>query len=858
MALLEIRRKKTLKNSHSTRSYVRLGVLLSILTCMLFSAAAPKIVLAQNYSSDLAVVAQPSTTEPVGYFFNYTITVENLGPSVVNNVSLRVNAYSNSVNSATGTVPPFNLTVLNGDARNATITRLQPIPFFLGLATSYTYELNISSLEVKSMTPTAPGTNVTGRWVVTLMMESNATEDININMNVFSSDLDWSDPNMSNNGAQAIIHIVVVEYESDLKVIAQPDTTAPADGSNVSYIITVENLGPDNATDVFLRVNAYSNYWGNPFSIISYESDRFPLAIYTMVKEVNAYGLAYWWYDYEFNISSLEVKGPTTSTPPPLTGRWTVEIDFSAKQPVDININMNAFSSNPNWTDPDMSNNQAEAIIHMTAVADLYVGLAATPGPLYPGQTLSYSVSVENLGPSTALNVVVKDWLPAGVSIISMSTPYGQYETGVPGDPLSPTIWGVDSMGPTVTYTMTINVMVLNSTDLSKASWILENDACVSSDTYDPNNANNYAYVQTTVNNSFLQDKADLSVTELVKPDTTLYAGQYINYYIIVENLGPGIAYDVGLRFQIISSAQFTFVGVYGLDGRSWGENGGAKGTVNVAPGPNFYEGDFNLTNPLEPINSTGPLTPSGTFPGRWMIEVTINATQTEDIESIVNVFTRTFSTLDPNLSNNEAQTSIHVTDVADLSLTKTETPNPVVTQNGLWVNYTLKVTNNGPSTAVNVVVVDQLPAILTIYTITVSVGSFCPGVPGDSTQPTTWNVGSLAPGASATMTIDTTIPQAIQPQILWNNAHVTSDTLDLNNANNIASTGTVAAHYSSQLVLAGSVAVSQSLGLPAIELILLASLISAAAAFTVFKRTTVRRFIGLVRTKTLIRTKKE
>jgi uncharacterized repeat protein (TIGR01451 family) len=175
-----------------------------------------------------------------------------------------------------------------------------------------------------------------------------------------------------------------------------------------------------------------------------------------------------------------------------------------------------------------------------------------------------------------------------------------------------------------------------------------------------------------------------------------------------------------------------------------------------------------------------------------------------------------------------------------------------------LWVNYTLTVTNNGPSTADNVVVVDQLPAILTIYNISVSVGTFCPGIPGNPSQPATWYVGSLAAGASATMTINTTIPQPIQPQILWNNAQVSSDTFDPNNSNNIASTRTVVVHYPGQLAQISSVSDNQPLGLPAIELILLASLISAAAAFTVFKRAAVKRFIGLIRTKNLIRAKKE
>jgi hypothetical protein len=98
-------------------------------------------------------------------------------------------------------------------------------------------------------------------------------------------------------------------------------------------------------------------------------------------------------------------------------------------------------------------------------------------------------------------------------------------------------------------------------------------------------------------------------------------------------------------------------------------------------------------------------------------------------------------------------------------------------------------------------------------------------------------------------MTINTTIPQAIQPQILWNHAHVSSDTLDLNSGNNIASTRTVAVHFASQLAQFGSATANTPLGLPAVKLMLLASPCSGTA---------VRRFIGLIRTKTLIRAKKD
>jgi uncharacterized repeat protein (TIGR01451 family) len=312
-------------------------------------------------------------------------------------------------------------------------------------------------------------------------------------------------------------------------------------------------------------------------------------------------------------------------------------------------------------------------------------------------------------------------------------------------------------------------------------------------------------------------------------------AGQLINYTIIVENLGPAYAYNVSIRDEILSSGTFTLIDAI-LDPNR-------LDTKSVQPSPNGgMTLEFYLNEPLEPKNVTDQ--------GRWVIQITIRANETQDINDVVNVFTKTLRTLDPDLSNNEAQCSIHVTAVADLQLTKTDNPDPVVTSQSCALNYTLVVKNNGPSTAVNVVCVDPLPADLTIKSISVSKGSFNAGVPGDPSQPTVWAIGSLAPGESATMTINTTMPQTIDPQILRNDARVYSDTLDTDNSNNLASQDTKVVHYLSQLKQLNTVADNQLLSPATIALISLATLTSLLAAISVFKRTTIRRFIGFIRAK--------
>ena len=80
---------------------------------------------------------------------------------------------------------------------------------------------------------------------------------------------------------------------------------------------------------------------------------------------------------------------------------------------------------------------------------------------------------------------------------------------------------------------------------------------------------------------------------------------------------------------------------------------------------------------------------------------------------------------------------------------------------------YTVIVTNLGPSDSVKTIVNDALPAAFTTEAITTSVGS-CTGV---GTNSVNCNLGTLAAGASARITIQVHIPQICQPTTAINTA---------------------------------------------------------------------------------------
>jgi len=85
----------------------------------------------------------------------------------------------------------------------------------------------------------------------------------------------------------------------------------------------------------------------------------------------------------------------------------------------------------------------------------------------------------------------------------------------------------------------------------------------------------------------------------------------------------------------------------------------------------------------------------------------------------------------------------------ADLSITKTDAPDPV--KSGQNLTYTIVVTNNGPSAANGVTMNDQMPKNAGFASVATTAGS-CTAKPSKSLV--TCALGSMASGSSATITL--------------------------------------------------------------------------------------------------------
>jgi uncharacterized repeat protein (TIGR01451 family) len=133
------------------------------------------------------------------------------------------------------------------------------------------------------------------------------------------------------------------------------------------------------------------------------------------------------------------------------------------------------------------------------------------------------------------------------------------------------------------------------------------------------------------------------------------------------------------------------------------------------------------------------------------------------------------------------------VNQIADLGLTGSASPNPVLVAGNL--TYTFVLTNNGPNQATNVTFADSLPNSVSFVSATASQGS----VSQNSGSLVSGVLGSLAAGAGATVTV---VVSPGAPGTITNTATVAASQSDLNPANNSASVITSVHNTTADLAL--------------------------------------------------------
>jgi uncharacterized repeat protein (TIGR01451 family) len=552
---------------------------------------------------------------------------------------------------------------------------------------------------------------------IKIRVTANTPQNINDRVEVSS---DSSDPDTTNNTAEDEVNVREI---ADLEVFkdCKPDEPLLA-GQTGTCTITVKNWGPSAATNVKLKDDHVSVSNGT----------------------------------FSFGAVTTTV-GLCTITPNPQVGSGNVNCNLGnlasqgeAKIVVELlsndpqNINDLAIASTDSY-DPDNTNNSAQDGIGIKPVADLALTKTATPEPVTAGTQLTYDLEVTNNGPSTAVNVVIADVLPAGVTIDSVSSSSGTCNAGVPGDGALPTTCTFDTVPSGGSRTMQIVATVKPQT-----LGILGNNAKVYSDLFDSDNSDNLATTATTV-----EAETDLSITKADHPDPVL-AGNYLTYDVTIHNTGPSTAVDVKLTDTLPNEVSF--------DGYII-SNG--SGTCVPLEGSTNVECDLNDLNPDEFVTV--------------FIKVLVN-TAVPNGTTITNEATVSSATTETDTSNNTAAENTTVNAEADLSITKSAS---ILTDNpARRISYILKTTNSGPSDALNVEVVDELPLNpqKIIYVMDSGNGA-C--TYDNGTHDVTCNFATLVSGKSVSVEIIVDARGSVDR--ITNTATVSSTTTDPVSSNNTA-----------------------------------------------------------------------
>ena len=115
-------------------------------------------------------------------------------------------------------------------------------------------------------------------------------------------------------------------------------------------------------------------------------------------------------------------------------------------------------------------------------------GWVDVPNLVAPGQLLTYNLLVANHGEALAINVVVKDFMPTGMTILAINPSQGSCFTGVQGDPTKPYSCYLNNIEGGSQAIISILILIPSSTPLGTMYY---NYATVTNNVSDANPANN-------------------------------------------------------------------------------------------------------------------------------------------------------------------------------------------------------------------------------------------------------------------------------------------------------------------------------------------------------------------------------
>jgi uncharacterized repeat protein (TIGR01451 family) len=501
----------------------------------------------------------------------------------------------------------------------------------------------------------------------------------------------------------------VPPYYTDLGVGIAGTASTVAAGGGITYNVTVTNYGP---------------YAFSPSTNYDTVTLYLPLSLQPL---------------------SLSFLSPnyiaSSGTYDPLTGIWSgltlpsngvVTLTISgtvSPSTTATNISSTVIVTPPSGVvDSITNNNTASTSINVAQVADIAVTISDGVSNVYQGETLTYTSTVVNLGPSTINSIIVSNFLSTN-DLAFIPSLFSYYNLVPNQGSLNPAngVWTGLNLAAGDSVTLTLQATVLKNVSGLFTNIIVVSTGAGVSDTNLLNNTNSDVDIILTAPDVFVSKSGPSSV----------YAGTNFSYSITLTNEGFATASN-SIASDVLPPG-VSFVSASG------GGTTNSAGVVNWNLGNLAVNASTNLTLTVKaPFNS-----------------------------NITNVATATANIPDVNTNDDiSAPVVTTVVPLTDLGVGKSAPAYVVASSN---FDYTISVTNFGPSTASGVVVTDTLPATLTFVSAT----------GGGTTNPVgvvNWAVGTMNANQVITYTLTVKAPAVGS---ITNIAWVNSGTLDTNLLNN-------------------------------------------------------------------------
>jgi uncharacterized repeat protein (TIGR01451 family) len=479
------------------------------------------------------------------------------------------------------------------------------------------------------------------------------------------------DPNLKNNKDS----VTIDPKDADLKIeksLKYSSDYTPNNGDEVIFKLVVTNLGHETAENVYTIDNIPNGMdFVNSSGTGSYD---------------NATG--------KWTIGDLDAGNTATIY-------ITMKVDLTEPY-VNLDTITNTATVYSSTYDKDLTNNTDSQDVRPQ---DIDLSLTKTVNDATPnvGSNITYTITLNNAaGHDTATDISVKDVLPDGLSLVSVTPTSGTYNNGV---------WSINSLASGSSVTLTFVATVTSNVNLTSFTNTAE---VIAAGQYDvdsiPNDHQGDDYAAAIVS----PKEIDLSLSKTVS-NSTPNIGENITYTVTLTNApGHETATDISVKDVLPDGLSLVSVtptsGTY--NNGVWSINSLASGSSVTLTFVATVTSNVNLTS----FTNTAEVIAAGQY----------------DVDSIPN-----------DHQGDDYAAAIVSPKEIDLSLTKTISNNtPHVGDN---ITYVVTLSNAaGHETATSITVKDVLPDGLSLVSVTPTSGTYNNGE---------WSVNSLASGSSVTLT---------------------------------------------------------------------------------------------------------